>query len=252
MDADIIVWYWLIAYPQSWVERNELVWLSWMLMKLAIYSGWFDKYRLLWSGWANIDLVYTWWIKTSSTGYASFTWNFSSGNYWVLVEWVNTLSYLISWVSLTPIGWLIDYTQIYSSWFLFWDTYAIVTTLWSKHASYLSDGANRDNIVNVADLANIVTIWWEYGIMDTNPNIWVYSGEYFVDKPSNWTWTKIVSNLLQTIPYTDEYMQYHPYDINANGIIDVADYSLINSSYNKTWATNGWLLDGVNVATMPF
>lgn len=252
MEDNIIVGYGLIAYPQAWVERNELIQLSGMLMKLAIYSGWFNKERLLWSGWWGIDLVYTGWIKTSNTGYAAFTGNFASGNYHVLVEWVNTLSYMISWVSLSPVWWTIDYTQVYTSWFLFWDTYGIVTTLWSKNASYLSDGADRDSIINVNDLANIVTIWWEYWIMNSNSEIWVYSWEYFVDKPSAWTWTKIESSLLQTTQYTSEYMQYHPYDVNANGIVDVADYALINSSYNKTWYTNGGKLDWAISATMPF
>ncbi len=247
MDDLIEVNYWLIAYPQAWVARNELIGLSGMLIKLAIYSGWFDKNNLL--NW----LIYTGFIKTSNTGWATFTGNFASGEYRVLAEWMNTLSYLLTWVQLSPVGWTINYTQRYISWFSFGDTYGIVTTLWSKHASYLSDGANRDSIINVADLANLVIIWWEFGTIDTNHNIGVYSGTYFVDIPSNGTWYKIIPySLLQSTGYSSEFMQYHPYDLNANGLVDVNDYSLANGNYNLTWASIWWRLDWTMPATMPF
>ena len=247
MDNLIVVNYWLLAYPQAWVARNQLILLSGMLIKLAIYSWWFDKSYLL--SW----LIYTGFIKTSNSGWANFTGNFASWTYQVLAEGMDTLSYLLTWVSLSPVWWTIDYTQTYTWGFLFGDTYSIVTTLWSKHASYLSDWANRDSIINVADLANLVTIRWEFGTIDTNPNIGVYSGSYFVDKPSNGTGYKIIPySLLQSTGYSSAYMQYHPYDLNANGLVDVNDYSLANGNYNKTWATYWWKLNGITVATMPF
>ncbi len=247
MDNLIVVNYWLLAYPQAWVARNQLISLSGMLIKLAIYSWWFDKSYLL--SW----LIYTGFIKTSNTGRANFTGNFASWTYQVLAEGMDTLAYLLTWVSLSPAWWTIDYTQTYTWGFLFGDTYGIVTTLWSKHASYLSDWANRDSIVNVADLANLVTIRWEFGTIDTNPNIGVYSGSYFVDKPSNGTGYKIIPySLLQSTGYSSTYMQYHPYDLNANGLVDVNDYSLANGNYNKTWATYWWKLNWISPATMPF
>lgn len=247
MDDLIVVNYWLIAYPQSWIVRNELIDLSGMLLKLAIYSWWFDKTQLL--SW----LIYTGWIKTSTTWWAAFTGNFASGQYRVLAEWSNTLSYLLSWIQLSPIGGTIDYTQVYTWWFLFGDTYDIITTLWSKHASYLSNGANRDSTINVADLANLVTIWWEFSTIDTNPNIGIYSGTYFVDIPENGTWDKIIPYaLLQSTEYSSKFMQYHPYDLNANGLLDVDDYSIANGNYNILWATVWWKLDWINPATMPF
>lgn len=247
MDDLIEVNYWLIAYPQAWVARNQLIELSGMLIKLAIYSGWFDKNNLL--NW----LIYTGFVKTSNTGWATFTGNFASGQYRVLAEWMNTLSYLLTWVELSPVGGTIDYTQTYVSWFSFGDTYGIVTTLWSKHASYLSDGANRDSIINVADLANLVTIWWEFGTIDTNASIGVYSWTYFVDIPTNGLGAKIIPySLLQSTWYSSEFMQYHPYDLNANGLVDVNDYSLANGNYNLTWASIWWKLDWTMPATMPF
>lgn len=250
MDDNVIVNYGLIAYPQLWVERNSSINLSGMLMKLAVYSGWFNKERLLWSG--NIELVYTWWIKTSSTWYALFTWNFSSWQYWALAEWVNTLSYLISWVNLNPIGGNVDFRTAYPWWFKFGDMYATTDTFNSKHATYLSTWSNRDGIVNTSDLARLVTIWGDYSTMNTNSVIWVYSGEYFVDKPTNWTWTKIDSNLLQQAVYTNEYMQYHPYDINANGQVNNIDYSVMLENIGDNWATYGWKLNWLTSATMPF
>jgi len=247
MDSLIVVHYGLIAYPQVGVARNQLIQLSGLLIKLAIYSGWFDKTQLM--NW----LIYTWWLKTSSTWYADFTWNFASWQYRVLAEWMNTLTYLLSWVQLSSVWWTVDYTQTYISGFYFGDTYAIITTLWSKHASYLSQWANRDGIINVADLANLVTIWWEFWTIDTNSNIWIYSGSYFVDIPSNGTWRKIIPySLLQSTWHSSIYMQYHPYDLNSNGLVDLNDYSLANGNYNKTWATYWWKLDWAASATMPF
>jgi hypothetical protein len=250
MDDLLEIKYGLIAYPQAWVVRNSATSLSGMLMKLAIYSWWFDPQRLLWSG--NIELVYTGWIKTSSTWYAYFTWNFSSWQYWVLAQWVNTLSYLISWINLNPIGGLIDFRIDYPGWFEFGDLYGTTDTLNSKHATYLSNWSNRDEEINITDLARLVTIWWEYSIIDTNPEIWVYSGEYFVDKPINWTWTKIDSNLLQQSIYTTEYMQYHPYDINANGQVNNIDYNVMLLNMYNHWATYLWQLNWTTSATMPF
>ena len=254
MEDNIVVEYGLIAYPQAWVERNSLIQISGMLMKLAIYSGWFDKERLLWSGWVGIDLVYTGWIKTSNTGWAWFTWNFASGNYWVLAEWINTLSYLISGVNLNTVWWTIDYRWDYPDWFSFGDVYSTTDTLGSKHATYLSNWSNRDEVINTTDLARLVTIWGVYSTMNSNPEIGVYSGEYFVDIPVDWTWTKIDSNLLQAISYTSEYMQYHPYDINANGQVNNIDYNAMLSNLSENWATYGWNLNwGVSQpATMPF
>jgi len=250
MDDLIVVNYWLLAYPQAWVIRNEVFLpqqLSGMLIKLAIYSGWFDKTHLL------NNLLYTGFVKTSNTGWAGFTGNFASGQYQVLAEWSNTLTYLLTWVQLSSLWGMIDYTQTYTWWFKFGDTYSIVTTLLSKHASYLSDWNNRDGVINVADLAHLVSIWTEFGTIDSNPSIWVYSGNYFVDIPSNGTWYKIIPySLLQSTWYSSEYMQYHPYDLNANGLVDVADYMLANWNYNTTGATYWWLLDWLTTATMPF
>ncbi len=251
MDENIEVLYGLIAYPQSNIQRNQIIQRSGMLLKLAIYSWWFDKDRLLWT-W-NIQLIWTWWIKTSSTWRAMFTWNFASGTYRTLIEWVNTPSYLLSWVVLSPLWWLIDYASFYQSGLFFGDLYQIVTTLWSKHASYLSDWAHRDGIVNITDLARLVTIRWEFNTMDENPALWVYSWSFFVDIPIYWTWTKIVpKSLLQTDSYTEAYMQYHPYDLDANGLVDSNDYSIALTNYGIVWSTYEWKLNGTSFASMPF
>jgi len=250
MDNIVVVSYGFLAYPQSAGSRVPSH-LSGMLIKLAIYSWSFDKTQL--TNW----LVYTWWIKTSSTWYATFTGNFTSWQYSVLAEWVSTLSYLLTWISLSPVWGNINYTTAYTSWFMFGDLNNILTSGDIKYANY-NYSAIREQEINVSDLALIVTIWgvWNNDLADpyryewSNPKVWVYTWELFVDIPNG---NRIaLYNDLISLDTNQRYMQYHPYDLDANGQVNINDYGVASSNLNKVWATKDWRIAWVTAATMPF
>lgn len=253
MDDLIEVNYGIIAYTESvWsrVTNN----LSGMLLKLAIYSGWFNKEWLLGSGLVGIELVYTGWVKTSATWWSSFTGNFASWQYRVLAEWVNTLSYLISGVNLNPQWWLIDFGSVYSSWFKFWDLNNILTQWSIKYANY-NFSSIREQIINVSDLATLITIWapWNPANYESwSPELWVYTWSLFVDIP-NWNRINVYNNLLLA-PIPEQYMQYHPYDVDANGQVNVNDYNILFGNLWWIGMTYWWRLSGPGStnATMPF
>lgn len=253
MDDSLEVDYGIIAYTESvWsrVTNN----LSGMLLKLAIYSGGFDKQRLLGNPWAGIELIYTGWVKTSATWWAEFTGNFPSWEYRVLAEWVHTLSYLVSGVSLSPVWWLIDFSIDYPNGFKFWDLNNILTQWSIKHANYIQSTI-REQIVNVADLATLITIWAPWNpanYQSATPELWIYTGWLFVDIP-NGNRIDTYNNLLLA-PTPEKYMQYHPYDIDSNGQVNVNDYSSLFGNLWLTGVTYGGRLSwpSSSNATMPF
>ena len=262
MDNFIVVNYWLIAYTEAAWYRTT-TYLSGMLLKLAIYSGGFDKERLLGSGWAGIELVYTGRIKTSSTGYSDFTWNFASGQYWVLAEWVDTLSYLISWVNLSPFWWLIDFGAYYPDGFVLGDLNKVNTTSSINHADY-GIYVDRNQQIVVADLAYLVILWGKWNNVGSNgyewstPGVWVYTWSLFVDtpvNPSDIQQNKIASyNSLQSFENQRDYMQYHSFDVDADGLVNLNDYNIVLANLWNIWITNWWRLDWLSgtPATMPF
>lgn len=246
MDNLVVVGYGFLAYPQYTKNRSDYS-FSGMLIKLAIYSGWFDKTNLL--SW----LVYTWWIKTSSTWYASFTGNFTSWQYRILAEWANTLSYLLSWVQLSAVSWMINYTTAYPLWFTFGDLNSIAENDSGVKYAYYPYSVTREQTINPSDLAYLISIWAAWNLANyesATPQVGVYTWGLFVDVPNN---NRIAAyNDLQLWSIPGQYMQYHPYDLDADGLVNGNDYNLILPNLNKTWATLWWTLNWVTSATMPF
>ncbi len=250
MDDLIEVNYGIIAYTEAAWYRNDTS-LSGMLLKIAIYSGWFDKEWLLGSGWGGIELVYTGRVKTSTTWWSDFTGNFASWQYWVLAEWVHTLSYLISGVSLNPQWWLIDFSLDNPSGFVFWDLNGITPTFYS--ATYPTD-INRNQMIETTDLANLILIWARFNILSSNwywTWLWVYTWAYFVDQQiwSLLDWSQIQSNSSRR-----DYMQYHPFDLDADGQITITDYNMVVGRLGNTWHTFWWRMSWLSSQqwTMPF
>jgi hypothetical protein len=246
----------LIAYGESFGKR-QFSNLSGILLKLAIYSGWFHKERLLGSWWAGIELVYTGRIKTSSTWWAEFTGNFPAGQYRALAEWVDTLSYIISGVSLDPVWWDIDFSIDYPDWFVFGDV------PWIKEVSgfFTSDKSiigNKDQSIVSADLARFILVWARWNSNSSvwyGTWIWVYTWWFFVDEIYNNSnlGENLVARTNVKAPTNFVNMQYHPYDFAADWDIWNNSYIHINNNLWLTWVTHDWkLAGGYTYATMPF
>jgi hypothetical protein len=99
----------------------------------------------------------------------------------------------------------------------------------------------------------LISIWavWNAGNYEwATPEVGVYTWNLFVDIPNS-NRINTYNNLL-SFDNNKKYMQYHPYDLDSNGQVNILDYNLAYSNLNKTWVTFWWALNGTTPASMPF
>lgn len=249
--------YGLIVYPHLRGDNSNFTGSrSGTLIKIAIYSSF--NYQDFYGTQTVIydNIVYTWRLKTSRTGFSAFT-GFFSGTYDVLVEATTSLPKLLTGVVLTESWWLIDYTTLWvSGELILGNLYAIKDPLIpyagapTKQADYLApqytnnnrvyyQNIVRDRTINNNDLATFVSNRADFitynesvafnitglRIFDTTfyPDIFMPGGAIITDK-----------NVLQNMNYALGIMQYHPYDMNADGNINFVDYGIIGYSLRES------------------
>lgn len=242
--------YTLKVWPQQ-VNLHSLSplarqWLSGMLVKIAIYTG-FDY--AAYSGASDAvktqivleNLIYTWFLKTNAIWEGQFS-GLNLGNFTgtVLVEWVFTLAGILTWVTFNQNGGTMDFTVKYPEglamgnffnttdqiWSLFDRTITIYSGFAYKHADYLSVVNNwvKNDSITAADAAILVTVLGEFSKYPLWTNqAWIFTGNnFFVDAPEAGS-SLVPSDAKSTIPAV---MQYHSYDLNADWDVSSVDFGI--------------------------
>jgi len=261
--------YWLIVYPKwsyNWWNAlaRQTYTKSGMLVKIAIYKQ--DLWWLNYNNYktcANVvfdNLVYTWFLKTSTTWRATFTGSFSSGKYDVLVGSIKWLSVLYTWIHLDTIWWTIDYRNLGQSWLVReWNVTNLITPGIDNSTTYkanyhanpykttscettinnASTTTMQNDDISIPDLAGFLSSMERYNdsYYDDNSNInkiWIYSWSFFADiDDSWWSWLRLNKLQMQEDFNVQNTMVYWPYDFNWDWNTNIADYWILNEALKE-------------------
>ena len=213
--------YTIIAVPSNREDLSSYALSnSWVISRFSFVSGYNSSDWFLQRSW---DVVFSWLIKTSSTGIYTFDYGFASGTYALIFESQSHVSTVRTWLVITGAR-IFNVTQ---TWDMVWDAaiwasrlIAWDLLLFQIGQSTLTTNSVKDGEVNASDIWAILTwvqmTWWYQ----------IYSGGFHV-----WTGTELVTAdpLSGRLPF----VQYHPWDVNADGDIKSTDIAIINANLDN-------------------